>query len=83
MLDRNKLMLLAQHLKVVCRGVAQCIHGVALATPFFWNLINFLIRLCVFTLNYFNNVDLATPNKFICQKIVEIQKIKKKLSSNK
>jgi hypothetical protein len=65
------------------RGVAQCIHGVALATPFFWNLINFLIRLCIFTLNYFNNVDLATSNKFICQKNSRDTKDKKKLSSDK
>jgi hypothetical protein len=50
---------------------------------FFWNLINFLIRLCIFTLNYFNNVDLATPNKFICQKNSRDTKDKKKLSSDK
>jgi hypothetical protein len=63
------------------RGVSQCIHGVALATLFFFffNLTNFLIRLYVFTLNYFNNVDLATPNKFICQKNSRDTKDKKKV----
>jgi hypothetical protein len=51
------------------RGIAQCNHGVALPIPCFYNLIIFLIILCVFTFNYSNNVDLAIRNKFIYLKI--------------
>jgi uncharacterized protein YhhL (DUF1145 family) len=43
-------------------------HGLALATPFFYNLMNFLIILCAFTFNS-NNIDLAILNKLISQKI--------------
>jgi hypothetical protein len=41
----------------------------SLGYPSFYNLMNFLISLCVFTFNYSNNIYLAILNKFICQKI--------------
>jgi hypothetical protein len=49
---------------------------VAFATPFYKICLIFFNKLAFFTFSYFNNIDLTTPNIFICKILVEIDKIK-------